>query len=504
MSMDQAAGREPVAVSTRPRRWVRPAWLCAAAVLIGLAARTSHYARAQSYWYDEAFVLLNVFERSYLSLLGPLDHHLISPPGYLMLLRLLYTVAGGGERVMRLPSLVAGVIALGVMFPLGRRVAGRTGRFWAVALAALSYHVLAHSDDVHPYTFDLLVTELVLLCALQILRLGNSSRGATPGVAGLAALALLGPWFSFPSVFTFGAASLTLVPRAWRVGWRGRAAWTGINGLLAISLLAVWWLCASHQQHYDGIVEHWGPNGWGGFPDRSRVSAFVSWVLTRPVQAAGYATTGMGLVLTILAVLGILCRAVHGGRSTSVLLWTPLGLALAAALMNRYPLADRTQMFLAPGIWLAAACGVEAVRRRLPVRWRPAVLALLAVVVAQELGRLGNCLAARDPMTPFREAFAFVHRIQRPDDDVFASEAVVHRVYYRANPPVLDVADISRSPEFGRRRMWVVCSFSPGRNGPSVPLVYERLTAAGSRPVERYTFRGLDVVLYEPVPGPPE
>src|SRR5690348_1809895 len=95
------------------RRGMRTLSVSVALLLaLGVALRVRQYAACPSYWYDEAYLLLNVFRRSFLELLGPLRDDQAAPPLFLWTLRGLYRVAGGGEWVMRLPALAAGVAGL--------------------------------------------------------------------------------------------------------------------------------------------------------------------------------------------------------------------------------------------------------------------------------------------------------------------------------------------------------------------------------------------------------
>jgi hypothetical protein len=51
-----------------------------ALLALGIAARCRQYVGCPSYSYDEAYLLLNVFERSYTELVGALSHNLVVPP----------------------------------------------------------------------------------------------------------------------------------------------------------------------------------------------------------------------------------------------------------------------------------------------------------------------------------------------------------------------------------------------------------------------------------------
>src|SRR5262249_27942312 len=150
----------PSGVVRRIKSIARWQVLLAALIAVGLAARCRQYLAAPSYWYDEAFLLTNVMDKSFGELIGPLTEHQVTPPLFLWLLRALYVTAGSGELIMRFPALAASMAALFLMIPLARRLLGGTAWIWPVALCAVSNHALAHAYQVKPYSSDLLVTLL--------------------------------------------------------------------------------------------------------------------------------------------------------------------------------------------------------------------------------------------------------------------------------------------------------------------------------------------------------
>src|SRR5438132_12628876 len=130
--------------------------LMLAILALGIAARCRQYVGCPSYWYDEAYLLLNIFEKSYTDLLGALQYNVVIPPLVLWMLRGLYLVAGSSEWVMRLPAAVACLAGLFLMIPLARRVVGPGIGVCAVSLCALLDHHLMHGCEVRPYSIDFL------------------------------------------------------------------------------------------------------------------------------------------------------------------------------------------------------------------------------------------------------------------------------------------------------------------------------------------------------------
>jgi len=482
-------------------RWLASPWPWAVCVALGLAARGVHLARGLSYWYDEAYLLLNVFQRDCASLLGRIDHNQVMPPLFLWLLRGVYLLGGGSEWVMRLPAAAAGVAALALMFPLARRVAGRPGWVWAVCFVALSGNTLLHGTEVHPYTFDLLATEAILLSAVVVLGDASSPGTRRGGWLALWGLALLGPWLSFPSVFGLGAASAALLwancKGAGRPAW---LAWLLFNGLTAASGLALWTLSARHL-YYPGMMEAWGSQGWAGFPDWSRPGAALLWGLARLNTVGQYATDDMGIPMAILAVVGFVALA-RRSPAVAVCVAAPLVLATAAAYLGKYPFADRTTLFAAPCVWLSAAVGVEVVRRLVLGRWPVVGLLVPAVLLAPGLMHLSKLLVVPRPNPAFREAFAFVEDQRQAGDEVWASHAEVFQVYRGPEAPVLEAGAVDRLGQVARHhRVWMVSTLSPILKGPCVPEALQRVEEVGGHRVLRREFFGLEVVLYEPPVG---
>src|SRR5579872_1675779 len=182
-------------------------------VLLGASVRFRHYFAAPSYWYDEAYLLLNVFTKDCGQLAGPLDHDQTGPPVFLWSLRLLYRAFGSSECVMRLPAFVASLLAVAVMIPLARRVVFGTGWVWAVGWCALCLHGVNHGIEVKPYAWDLLATLLLMWAAAWYFVDAGSRRA--PFLI-LVALAAIAPWCSLPSVFGLGGVSAALFVDACR------------------------------------------------------------------------------------------------------------------------------------------------------------------------------------------------------------------------------------------------------------------------------------------------
>jgi hypothetical protein len=457
---------------------------------LGLALRVRQYAACPSYWYDEAYLLLNVFERSFGELLGPLRDEQAAPPLFLGLLGGLYRLAGGSEWCMRLPALAASVAGLLAMAPLARRVVGRRGWLWAVAFAALGHHAAAHAGEVKPYALDFLLTECILLVTISC---HSFVAKHWPWVA-LYLLAGLAPWASYPAVFVLAAALVALLLHALRRRDRFRFTWGALAaGLFVLSGLALW-LVVVRQQATAGLRDFWAAS----FVDLSSPGAAVAWTGRCLIELGNYGTREMGLPLVVLAVVGAgslwrrspsLCVAVVG----------PVPLALVASALRVYPLGGRLLFFLVPCVWLLAARGIAAVVGWLPVRVaRPTGIVPL-VLLGPALLWAGHFLREVTPRCQFREAFAYVAARRAAGDVVWVSHPQVYEVYHGQAPDLSAYSSPEAVERAARsRRLWMVCAVAGTRQRYTAADLVARVKAGPYTVLDCRRFRGLEVILYAP------
>ena len=282
-------------------------------------------------------------------------------------------------------------------------------------------------------TIDVLVAEVILLCAIVLGEASPSARERRWALIGLGVTAALGPWLSFPAIFLLGAASLALTLKAWS---QPRALlwleWLAFNVIAGISIALLWWLVARHR-YYPGLIEHW-QIGWDGFPEWQSALKTARWIATRPYAIGNYANRDMGVFLSLLALVGSISLARKTIR-LAVLLLAPFAFALAAALLGKYPLAHRTTLFLDPALYLLAGAGVGCLARASFLRGRLAWLGVF--VVAWSAALMVRRTIRPDTGSDYRGAYQFVHAHREPDDALWSQMAVVYQTYYGMDAPVL-------------------------------------------------------------------
>jgi hypothetical protein len=467
--------------------------------LLGIGVRVRHYLAAPSYWYDEAYLLLNVFEKDCGELMGPLRDDQAAPPVFLWSLRGLYLAAGASECVMRLPAFLASLAAVALMFPAARRVVSGPGWVWAVGFCALSMHGVNHGIDVKPYAWDLLATLLLVLAAHRYF-VRPEARPWSFLLLVMLAAAL--PWCSLPSVFVLGGVSLALLVDLCRRPRKAEALhWLLFNAVCLCTGAALWFLVLRHQRT-QSLHEYWSEF----YGDCSSLSAFLAWFRSCLVGVGNYGSNGLGVPLVLLGVPGAF---LVGRRSppTAMLLTAPIVLAMTASALRFYPLADRLTFFLVPCVWLLAAETVGVLgalilrpNRRPVVAWTGT--AVLLLLLAPGAVQLGKRLVLVVPRVPFREAFEYVERQGTPQDLCWISHPQVFEVYRGKGRPYLSA--YAPIPEVVRRaeghRVWLICAVGPNGPGP-LPDLEAGLRQAGLTPLASHEYPGLLVRLYGPAPA---
>jgi mannosyltransferase len=176
----------------RPRAAGRRALLLVL-LIIALGAGLRLYGLThQSLWNDE----LSSYVRSHFDQVAAVidegaryDGH---PPGYLLLMFVVQKFFGHSEATLRLPSALAGILALWVIYLLGRRLYAWQEGAIAAGLMAVSWAPVYYSQEARPYAFVILLALLTVYLWLPFLPLpGDRARGSTWQTAGyiLAALA---------------------------------------------------------------------------------------------------------------------------------------------------------------------------------------------------------------------------------------------------------------------------------------------------------------------------
>ena len=410
--------------SPRTYDWVRLATFLL--VFLGTLARVRQWAGDRSLWLDEALIADNIPHRSFVELARePLLHNQAAPPLWLWCEKAATLVFGVSERSLRLFPLVCGLAMLPLVVLLSRRVLSRRATLLPTAVVCLHPGLIYYSNEVKPYSSDVLAVAVV---GLVVLSLDEDEPGYARRLTVLANVGANLVWFSYPAVFALGGATCLLLARP----LARRDVRTLLRGAMR---LAPW--AASFFVEYVLLLRHYAANAplkqyWRStYP--AGVSTVPEWFLRRVSELAD---DPLRLVPPVLSLVALAWALVLAGREQDrrmALLWAPVALALCAAGASVYPFAGRLALWTIP---IVAVTLGRTLTRASPTENRRRALLLQLVVVAPTLALMTAGLSltvTAEPREELRPLLKQIETMRAPDEALYMSLATRPAFYFYAS-----------------------------------------------------------------------
>ncbi len=340
---------------------ILPLLLLTLLTLLGGLMRRYHLGQ-QGLWFDEADLVMRARQP-----LPDLLRNFLSPgengPLYTFGMALWVKVLGTSEVAVRLPSAIAGTLAIPAMYGLGRAL--RSPRLGLIAAALLTVSPYAHwyAQDAKMYSLLILLTIVATWVLLVAIRRG----GAAWIVYGIVAALTLGIHATFLLAL---AAHAVIATRLWRAGYGVRPAGRQARGLailigVAALPLLIWGAIFAVR---NGPTWQVKATPWA-LLHRMLVEFSVT-------HRAGDATQAWGASLyVVFAALGVVLtwRAGKGGAFPPRLALLIVGAMTAVPSvlfmllsLQRAVFEPRYLIVALPGFLLLAALGIDGL-----LRWRP-------------------------------------------------------------------------------------------------------------------------------------
>jgi Dolichyl-phosphate-mannose-protein mannosyltransferase len=328
-------------------------------IFAGIILRSIQYKINRSLWLDEAFLALNIVDRSFLELLKPLDNDQIAPVGFLLIERLNVQLFGNNEYVLRLFPLIAGISSLFLFYFIARRTVKKEASFIAVLLFSLSASLIYYSSEVKQYSSDVFVAIVLYAITLHI----ESEKLSIPYVFLYGAVGAIAIWFSNPSVFILTGIGASLLST-----YMKKKEWSDVRRLSTI--ISIWLLSFLSLYNYivsplkrSGIVNNmqkYHKDSFMPFPplslsDFQWFMAHFFGIFSNPV---GISFVGIASLAFLIGCISMVAK----NKQLFFLLLSPVMITLLASGFRTYPFTDRLILFLVPSLLLFIAEGVEYIR----------------------------------------------------------------------------------------------------------------------------------------------
>jgi hypothetical protein len=463
-------------MQSAPRRQLRNALDrhgLALVVGFGCVLRLVQYLWQRSYWDDEARLLLNIRDKSWLELLGPLDNEQSAPIGFMYACKALITLLGDSELVVRFLPLLAGLISLVLFALLCRRVGIATlPACLATAALALCESTIVYSATLKQYNADIAASLTLLLIAV------SSTIPVHLRLRYLALLTLPLALFSTTVVLVFGGLFFALLPQFLREH-RGPSSLLRPDSanplppaLLAAAGFVALYALVLRNQRDESLQEFWDK----GFAQFSNPLSIPRWLISETYNHADRLRSGLGALVMLLWVVASM--SLHRQRRWQLLFCciAPVLMTIFVACFHLYPYqGGRVSLFLLPGTALLAAIALDSLFR---VARRGPALALVAAMPFVALGLLTSLPALVEPRSRsmIRPAIAHVRQHFQPGDRIYVvaegkspltpilhGRGVEFDAYWPApNPRVVTGLPRPPAPAAGEGgRFWVVFAFVP-------------------------------------------
>lgn len=380
-----------------------------AILVLALAWRLLRYALDMPVWGDEAFLGLNLMDRTFLGMLQPLNYTQVAPILFLLAEWLMQHFLGTSEYALRLLPLLAGLAAVALFYRWSRLLLAPLPATIALGFYALGYYTVRHSVEIKPYAFDQLAALAFFLPASMWLLRPEKSRP-------LWTLALLTPFAlagSYPAVFVAGGIALALLPALYRrASMNAWLAYGLFAALLLGTFLAIFYTVGGGQydQTSTFMREYWKES----FPPHNPLSALVWLIDVHAGNMFAYPVGGNhgGSAATLLLAIAGLIVFIRSRRGPLlILLLAPFALTFIAAALQRYPYGGsaRVAQHLAPAICVLAGQGCFWLITTFARQWdRQALAALVAVLLIIGLIGLIRDIAKPYKTLPDQQARAFI------------------------------------------------------------------------------------------------
>ena len=197
------------------------------------------------------------------------------------------------------------------------------------------------------------------------------------------------------------------------------------------------------------------------FPDVAHPLSVVPWALLRTLEVIRYAIRPHGFLFAGNIVIAAVVWCRRGKVTTVVVLLLPIGLALIAALLGKYPYGGtRLLAYAAPAVCLLTAEGlrivIDASGRLRSLAWGFAALCLVIPV-----GLAGYTVIAPWPRAACDEAAAYVLQHREANDCILINHWE-YEYYFRHHPQHWRTWYGTFTPDdLARHRIWVLHTAEP-------------------------------------------
>jgi uncharacterized membrane protein len=325
-------------------------------IILGIILRLDQYWLNRSLWVDEAFLAVN-FDKTLLALLQPpLDYHdsIVAPLGFFIITKLVITVFGNTDFVLRLFPFLCSIASLWLFYQLAKSTISASAVPLALFLFAISDSLIYYASGFKQYSSDVTITLILFILAVHL----SKTTVTNNKLLLLTLVGALAVWFSHPAAFVLAAIGsylgiFYLLNKQWSL-------------VIKLSLISLIWLSSFLGMYLFtvGINIEASPIGqylvhiWqdgGAFMPSPLSVATLKWLYQSYFKMFhNPGSLGIASLAGVLFMVG--CFSLWVQRKPSLfLLVLPIIIAMSVSFFHFYPFLDRMILFLLPSVYLIIA-----------------------------------------------------------------------------------------------------------------------------------------------------
>lgn len=408
---------------------------------------------ARPLWVDEEMLLLNVRDRGFPQLAGPLWLDQSAPLGWLILERLVLRMLGPSEPAVRLLTVAFGAATLATAAWIGRRWMSVAGAAVFVALCAIGEWLVFFTLELKHYSADTFGSLLVPAAAAWVLDAASRPVERRRRLVSWWLLVALAQWFSNGALFVTPLCAVVIIMFTRRMHDR-RA------GTIAVAGTIVWG--ASFALNDAVVLRHAAANPylqnyWAfAFPPVSQgVGPTLSWIVAQLAPFARKpASSGWPILFWLVWLAGV-TFAIAARRKHALMILTVPASALGLALFHVVPPFERLGLWVVPSLYAGVGYGVDmalALVPRTSPRTRVVRLAMAAatglvvLTVSGDIVRRGAAALAHRPHSNYglddRSSIRWLLAAHQPGDALLTTHFGLAALWWYGR---IDVSDAGRS-----------------------------------------------------------
>jgi mannosyltransferase len=436
-----------------------------AIIVVGLALRL-YGLGSESLWWDEVYAITTMSQP------GPLEIIRLSatdnnPPLFYLILHYWMMLAGDSAFAVRLPSAMAGVLAVPVMYRVGTLLFDRRAGLLAALILALSAYHVRYAQEARAYGLMVFLTLLSFYFFARLIR-GDAHRYASVGYVVCTTLLMYTHFYGV----LFVAAQIIFV----LVNGQNLRRW--ILPGVALVLLYIPWVVLLGINVLSPTGAWRGGTTW--IPEPTLVDV-------AKIFQAYSGSLPLTIVFTLLAGYGLL-KIMTADRLTALLLlaWllVPIALPFLASHLYRPLLVDRYVIAASPAFYLIATQGLRGFEGPAYGERKYAQALLIALVAALSVVGVTGYFDAVTKQ-PWRDVAGHIDEHGRTGDLVLLYGGSLPYDFYSERADIDEEAfpsgknkDIGKSVAStvaGRDRVWLVVFWETGKARRVLPRELRRL-----------------------------